>query len=74
MTTQTETTAPTTTDWHWVMTVQTSDGRFNTRSATVNVPSGFTRDKLWAFVLDQFNADYGSPLTVLFFDLQPNQL
>lgn len=25
-------------------------------------------------VLDQFKADYGTPISVLFFDLQPNQL
>ncbi|MEU9495438.1 hypothetical protein AB0D73_27170 [Streptomyces sp. NPDC048215] len=78
MTTQTEsstdsTPAPTTA-WHWVMTVQTPRGVVNTRTAIVNVPDGFTRDKLWTFVLDQFKADFGDTISVLFFDLQPNQL
>lgn len=76
MTTQTETTEtePTTTDWHWVMSVQTPNGIFNTRSAVITVPQGFTRAKAWDYVLNQFKADYGSTITVLFFDLRPNQL
>ncbi|MER6607358.1 hypothetical protein ABT282_15950 [Streptomyces sp. NPDC000927] len=77
MSTQTETQAnriPTTTDWHWVMTVQTSDGRLNTRSAVITVPDGFTRAQAFDYVFKQFKEDFGIPLTVLCFDLQPNQL
>lgn len=69
-----QTAQPNTSDWHWVMTVQTADGRMNTRTAVITVPDGFTRNKAWEFVFKQFKADYGSPLTVLFFDLQPNKL
>ncbi|MFJ3043628.1 hypothetical protein [Streptomyces tendae] len=62
------------TEWHWVMTVQTSDGITNTRSATLLVPTGTTRAQTLAYIYDQFKADYDGPLTVLFFDLQPNRL
>lgn len=65
---------PTTTEWHWVMTVQTAGGVINTRNAIVHVPNGHTRAQLLDFVLGQFEADYGTPISVLFFDLQPNQL
>jgi hypothetical protein len=68
------TTAPQTTAYQWIATVQTADGRLNTRSAIVDVPSGATREYVFDFVLKQFAQDYGTPLTVLFFDLQPNQL
>ena len=73
---QTDTPAETQTktDWHWVMTVQTADGRVNTRTAIISVPADFTRAAAFEYVFKQFKADYGSPLTVLFFDLQPNQL
>lgn len=69
-----QTAQSTTSDWHWVMTVQTPDGRVNTRTAVITVPDGFTRASAFDFVFKQFKADYGSPLTVLFFDLQPNKL
>ena len=69
-----QTVQPKTSDWHWVMTVQTPDGRVNTRTAVITVPDGFTRASAFDYVFKQFKTDYGSPLTVLFFDLQPNQL
>ncbi|MGW7617392.1 hypothetical protein ACWGLG_16300 [Streptomyces antimycoticus] len=76
MTAQQTTTASeqTTTQYHWIMTVQTSDGRVNTRTAIITVPDGFTRASAFDYVFKQFKADYGSPLTVLFFELQPNRL
>ncbi|MFD7867336.1 hypothetical protein [Streptomyces sp. NPDC059783] len=64
----------TTTEWHWVMTVQTPSGAINTRNATVHVPNGYTRAEVFEFVRDQFKATHGAPIVVLFFDLQPNQL
>jgi hypothetical protein len=69
-----QTTQPTTSDWHWVMTVQTPSGIVNTRTAVITVPDGFTRVSAFDYVFKQFTAEYGSPLTVLFFDLQPNRL
>lgn len=64
----------TTTAYHWVMSVQTPDGRMNTRAAVVDVPEGLTREQVFAFVSNQFAEDYGQTFTVLFFDLQPNKL
>lgn len=70
----TQTTEQTTTAYHWVMTVATPNGVFNTRSAVVEVPSGCTRQQIYMFVLKQFQKDYGESLVVQLFDLQPNQL
>ncbi|MGW0948535.1 hypothetical protein ACWD4O_39095 [Streptomyces sp. NPDC002623] len=64
----------TTTAYHWVMSIQTRNGILNTRDAVVDVPAGFTRQQIFQFVCNQFAKDYGTPLTVLFFDLQPNSL
>lgn len=64
----------TTTAYHWVMSVQTPDGRMNTRSAVVDVPEGVTREQVFAFVSNQFAEDYGQTFTVLLFDLHPNKL
>lgn len=61
-------------EFHWIMTVQTSEGRMNTRTAVITVPDGFPRSKAFDYVFSQFKKDYAGPLTVLFFDLQPNQL
>lgn len=73
----TQQTAPTsektTTAYHWIMTVQVGQ-TLNTRSAIVDVPTGYTRQQILQFVLDQFERDYGKPIVVVFFDLQPNQL
>lgn len=63
-----------TVEYHWIMTVQTPGGVFNTRTAVITVPVGFTRASAFEYVFKQFKADLGSPLTVVFFDLQPNQL
>lgn len=69
-----QTSRPATSEWHWVMTVQASGGLTNTRSAVITVPDGFTRTQVFEYVLKQFRDDYGNPLVVLFFDLQPNRL
>lgn len=61
-------------DLFWVMTVQTSDGRFNTRTAVITVPVGFTRKQAYDYVFAQFKETYGGPLTVLFFDLAENEI
>lgn len=74
MSSSAQTTQPTSSDWHWVMTVQTPNGIVNTRTAVITVPDGFTRAAAFDFVFKQFKEEYGSPLTVLFFDLQPNRL
>lgn len=63
-----------TTDYHWVMSVQTADGRTNTRDAVVTVPAGYTRNKLFQYVIKQFIEEYGTPILVVFWDAQPNQL
>ncbi|WP_327160526.1 hypothetical protein [Streptomyces zaomyceticus] len=60
-------------DFHWVMTVQTQDGRFNSREAVITAPVGFTASDAFKFVIDQFKADYGSVI-VLFYALTPNEL
>ena len=61
-------------DLFWVMTVQTADGRLNTRTAVITAPVGFTRAQAFDYVFKQFKADYSGPLTVLFFDLGENEI
>lgn len=61
-------------DLFWVMTVQTADGRFNTRTAVITVPVGYTRKQAYDYVFAQFKETYGGPLTVLFFDLAENEI
>lgn len=63
-----------TTEYHWVMSVQADGTLLNTRDAIVTVPANYTRQKLFQFVLNQFIEDYGTPITVLFWDAQPNRL
>ncbi|AWT42583.1 MULTISPECIES: hypothetical protein [Streptomyces] len=63
-----------TTAYHWVMSIQTPTGRFFTRSAIVDVAAGATRQQIFGRIYRQFAEEYGTPLTVLFFDLQPDQL
>lgn len=67
--------APTATiDLFWVMTVQTADGRVNTRTAVITAPVGYTRSQAFSYVFDQFKKEYGGPLTVLFYDLNENEI
>jgi hypothetical protein len=66
--------ATATVELFWVMTVQTADGRVNTRTAVLTVPVGFTRAEAFGYVFAQFKEAYGSPLTVLFFDLAENKI
>jgi len=69
-----ETSQPSAThDFHWVMTVQTTDGRVITGNAVITVPIGFTASQAFKYVIDQFKADYGS-VTVLCFALHANRL
>lgn len=58
----------------WVMTVEAPDGVVATRTATITVPVGFTRKQAYDYVIAQFKERYGSPLTVLFFDLAENEI
>jgi hypothetical protein len=61
-------------DLFWVMTVQTADGVVATRTAVITAPVGFTRMQAYDYVIAQFKERYGSPLTVLFFDLAENEI
>jgi hypothetical protein len=70
-----ETTATASTiELFWVMTVQAPDGVVATRTAVITVPVGFTRKQAYDYVIAQFKERYGSPLTVLFFDLAENEI
>lgn len=76
--TTTQDTSPTndqaTTEYHWVMSVQADGARLNTRDAIITVPANCTRQQLFQYVINQFIEDYGTPITVLFWDAQPNKL
>ncbi|WP_432185477.1 hypothetical protein [Streptomyces tendae] len=72
-----ETNAPTTADYHWVMTVQYDNGR---RAATYDgpvnlVPGVHTRMATYTHLRERMQKNIGTDqFVVLFFDLQPNRL
>ncbi|MEU1309635.1 hypothetical protein ABZ419_12175 [Streptomyces cinnamoneus] len=70
MTTQTAQT----TEFHYVTTVQTCEGVLNTRDGLLTVPTGFTRAECFNHLLGQLIEEYGAPISVLYFALEPNQL
>lgn len=62
------------TDYHYITTVQTSDVRINTRDGILSVPAGYTRQQAFAYLLKQLTEEYGSPISVLYFEFEPNAL
>ncbi|NGN63877.1 hypothetical protein G5C51_08145 [Streptomyces sp. A7024] len=78
MTTTSKHTAPaaagTTTEFHYVTTVQTSKGVLNTRDGLLTVPAGYTRRDCFHHLMSQLREEYGDPLSVLYFALEPNHL
>ncbi|MET9412658.1 hypothetical protein ABZY03_00450 [Streptomyces klenkii] len=62
------------TAYHYITTVQTDDGRLNTRDGILDVPAGFTRAACFGHLLSQLAEEYGTPLAVLYFALEPNAL
>lgn len=73
------TTAPTYPDpvkHHWIMTVQTSDGRQGTNNGAINVTPGLhTHESTYLAVLKSMEQWIGTEsFTVQFFSLAPNQL
>ncbi|MFI0908204.1 hypothetical protein ACH4TE_32525 [Streptomyces sioyaensis] len=72
---QTRSPAPSqSTEYHYVTTVQTREGVHNTRDGVLTVPAGFTRAACFGHLLQQLKDDYGTPISVLFFALEPNAL
>ncbi|GGX82539.1 hypothetical protein [Streptomyces hiroshimensis] len=63
-----------TTAYHFIITIQTSGGVINTRGGVLDVPRGMTRAALLDLITKPLLAEFGPPLVVLFFDLQPNAL
>ncbi|WP_031072344.1 hypothetical protein [Streptomyces sp. NRRL S-118] len=74
MSTQTTALTSRSTEFHYITTVQTRDGVLNTRDGLLTVPTGFTRAECFTHLLGQLKAEYGSPISVLYFALEPNQL
>ena len=67
-------TATAETDYHYVITVQTRTGVMNTREGVLTVPQGYTRIACLKQLMDQLRDEYGTPISILFFSLEPNQL
>lgn len=63
-----------TTDYHYVTTVQTREGVLNTRDGVLSVPAGFKRSACYHHLLGQLREEYGAPISVLYFALEPEQL
>ncbi len=72
------TTTDQTVAYHWVMTVQTADGRQATTDGTSRVIEGVhTRRQLYNSVYEQVKKHFGLNsvgTTVLFFSIEPNML
>ncbi|WP_405837801.1 hypothetical protein OG528_10350 [Streptomyces platensis] len=62
------------TEYHYVITVLTREGVHNTRDGVLTVPVGFRRAACFAHLLQQLKDEYGTPISVLFFALEPNAL
>ncbi|MEU1779256.1 hypothetical protein ABZ545_07170 [Streptomyces abikoensis] len=62
------------TEFHYVTTVQTHDGLHNTRAGLLTVPTGSTRAACFQHLMNQLVEEYSSPISVLYFALEPNQL
>ncbi|MBT2383098.1 hypothetical protein [Streptomyces sp. ISL-11] len=63
-----------TTAYHYVITVQTPRGLMNTRGAVVDVQPGATRAQCLDYVMKPLFEEFGEPIVILFFALEPNQL
>ncbi|MFI1183339.1 hypothetical protein ACH4UT_27845 [Streptomyces sp. NPDC020799] len=68
------TSTPQNTEFHYITTVQTHQGMLNTRDGSLTVPAGFTRAACFQHLMGQLRDEYGTPISVLFFALEPNQL
>jgi hypothetical protein len=75
-TSSTPTNNPATTAYHWLMTVQTNDGRQGTNDGIVQVTPGIdTRQSTYVEVLRAMREWIGmNSITVLFFSLEPNTI
>lgn len=71
-----KTAPPTGTVYHWVMTVQTADGRRATFDGTTQpLAPGTTRTQYYKAVRELLEKDVGTDqLTVLFFSMDPDAL
>ncbi|MEH6374581.1 hypothetical protein V7793_09620 [Streptomyces sp. KLMMK] len=62
------------TSFHYITTVQTRDGLLNTRDGRLDLPAGFTRAMCFRYLMEQLADEYGTPLAVLYFALEPDAL
>jgi hypothetical protein len=62
-----------TVEYHYITTIQCGPMQ-NTRDGVLSVPAGFTRQACFAFLFKQLADEYGTPISLLFFSLEPNQL
>lgn len=70
MTTQTEQT----TEYHYIVTVAANNGSQNTRDGILSLPTDYTRAQAFRYVMGQLIEEYGTPILVFHFSLEPNQL
>ncbi|MFF7727674.1 hypothetical protein [Streptomyces sp. NPDC008001] len=63
-----------TTAYHFIVTIQTPRGLMNTRSGVIHVQSGATRAECLDHIMKPLFAEFGEPIVILFFALEPNTL
>ncbi|MBF6046399.1 hypothetical protein GO001_14385 [Streptomyces sp. NRRL B-1677] len=63
-----------TTTYHYVITIQTSDGAMRTQDGLLHRGPSATRDECLRDVVQPLYAEFGCPAVILFFSLEPNVL
>ncbi|WKK24699.1 hypothetical protein QZH56_03415 [Streptomyces olivoreticuli] len=71
---QTPGTAPQTVAHHYIITIQVSGGTMTTSCGVIDVPVGATRAVVFDFMMKPLVEQYGKPIVVMFFALEPNAL
>ncbi|MEV5379770.1 hypothetical protein AB0L26_27960 [Streptomyces nondiastaticus] len=65
---------PATTAYHYVITIQASNGAMWTQDGLLLRGRGATRDECLRDVVQPLYAEFGRPAVILFFSLEPNTL
>ncbi|MCF3104508.1 hypothetical protein IPZ58_23355 [Streptomyces roseoverticillatus] len=63
-----------TTAYHYIITIQTSNGAMRTQDGLLHRGPGATRAECLRGVVEPLYAEFGRPAVILFFSLEPNTL
>ncbi|WP_040829002.1 hypothetical protein [Nocardia jiangxiensis] len=60
-------------EFHYILTWQSPDGRFNTKVGTATA-TGSTREEIFQYIVDSVGIAQGDRIAIMFFSLEPNDL